>query len=116
MRKKRLREQECETDATSEREESSDEEREEGNILDIYSASSSSSESHSEEEYTPKERLVAAPFSICGQNSPIARSRRVLRVKTEVVSDTTKGQINLTSHLPTNKRTLRSKMKKEVKK
>ena len=114
MRKRRLREQECETDATSEREESSDEEREEGDILDTYSVSSLSSESRAEEEYTPKKKLVAEPFSIGGQPSPTARSRRVLRGKTEVVGDTIKGQINLTSHLPTNKRTLFSEVKKET--
>ena len=43
MRKKRLREQECKTDTTSDREES-EEEGEGGDILEIYSASTSSSD------------------------------------------------------------------------
>ena len=64
LRKKRLREHESETDATSDQEESSEGEKEDGIILEIYSASPSSSESQPEEEYTIKERLVTEPFSI----------------------------------------------------
>ena len=114
MRKKRLREQECETDATSDREES-EEEKEGGDILEIYSASTSSSDKQLEEEYAPKERLVVEPFSIGGQNNSASRSKQVLRRKTEASRDITKGQISPTQS-PTNKCTLQSEAKKETRK
>ena len=93
MRKKRLREQKCETDATSDREES-EEEGEDGDILEVYSASTLSSDKQSEEECALKKRLVEEPFSIGGRNSTTSRSKQVLRRKTEASRDITTGQIS----------------------
>ena len=114
MRKKRLREQECKTDATSDREES-EEEGDGRDILEIYSASTSISDEQPEEEYTTKERLEVEPFLIGGQNSSATGSKRVLQRKTEASRDITMGQISPTQTQP-NKRTLRSEVKKEAKK
>ena len=69
LRKKWLRENKSKTDDTLDREEgNSEEEKEDGIILEACSASPSSSENLPEAEYTTQERLVAEPFSIGGQN------------------------------------------------
>jgi hypothetical protein len=114
MRKKRLREQECKIDATSDREDS-EEEGDGGDILEIYSTSTLVSNEQSEEEYTPKEKFEVESFSIGGQNSSAIGSKRVLRRKTEASRDTTMGQISPTQTQPS-KHTLRSEVKKEAKK
>ena len=82
--KKQLGENERKIDDTLDQEESnSEEEKEDGDILEVYIASPSSSESQPEEDYTTKERLVAEPFSIGGQNDLLSRSTRVIRKNTK---------------------------------
>jgi hypothetical protein len=114
MRKKRLREQECETDATSERDES-EEEGYNGGILAVYSASTSSSDDQSGEEYTLQEKHEVEPFTIGGQNGTVSGGRRLLRRKTEMNRGNTREQISPIQTKPNN-HTLRSEVKKEVKK
>ena len=117
LRKKRLRERESETDDMSDREDSNiEEEKDDGEILAVYSASPSSSERLPETECTPKERLVAEPFSISGQNDQESRSRRVIWRNIETNSDTILGQLCLVLQSSTYRCTLWSEMKKEVKK
>ena len=73
----------------------SEEEKEDGDILEEFSASPSSSDNPSEAEYTTKERLVAEPFSIGVQNGQVSRIRRVIRRNIETNSDVTLGQLRL---------------------
>ena len=109
-----MREQECKTDATSDREDS-EEEGDSGDILKICSTSTSGSNEQSEEEYTPKEKFEVELFSIGDQNSSATGSKQVLRRKTDASRDTTMGQISPTQTQPS-KYTLRSEVKKEAKK
>ena len=97
------------------REESnSKEKKEDGDILEAYSASPPSSESIPKAEYTMQERLVAKAFSIGGQNDQVSRSRQVIQRSIKTNSNVTLGQLRLAPQLPTYRHTLRSKKKKEV--
>ena len=91
-RKKQLREGVCESDVLSGREDSNNE-ADQGNrkTIAVDSASSSSSDSASEEEFKPATKLQTAPFSKDSQKGHNMRGRRILRRDIETDSDTTPG-------------------------
>ena len=117
MRKKRLRDGECESDESLGREDSSNEAKQgNGDIIAVESVSSTSGDSASEDEFKMATKLQAAPFSIGSQKGHITRGKRILRRDTENTSDTPPGGRRLAPGSLPLTRTLRSEMKKDVKK
>ena len=92
MRKKRLRERECESDVLSGREDSSNK-AEQGNreIIAVDSLGSLSGDSAPEDEFKPATKLQAAPFSKGSQKGHNTRGTRIIRRDIETNSDTPPG-------------------------
>ena len=80
MRKKRLRDGECESDESLGREDSSNEAKQgNGDIIAVESVSSTSGDSASEDEFKMATKLQAAPFSIGSQKGHNTRGKRILQ-------------------------------------